>query len=408
MKAFEFGELPLAPLVVDAAYRGGRSGNAGDDPLGPLMRVSNSGGFRYRGNLERLELVCLTTTLSDPNWPDGLDRETGVFTYYGDNKHPGRSLHETPRKGNLLLSRIFEDAHGGSDDRARVPPVFLFASTGEWRDVEFLGLAVPGTGDLRASEDLVAIWRVAAGRRFQNYRARLTVLDTGEIRREWLQALIGGERAHDLAPQAWRDWVASGRARPLLASRTIEHRTRREQVPSDPQDQEMVAAIHHHFEGRAHAFEHCAAALTRLMLPEVASLDVTRPSRDGGRDGVGKLRVGTGPGAILVDFALEAKCYGQANSVGVRELSRLISRLRHRQFGVLVTTSWVDAQAYQELKEDQHPIIVMAAADIVSLLKAHGYSDVATVRRWLEAEFPIDALGASEPDAPTTEGLVDG
>jgi hypothetical protein len=53
-------------------------------------------------------------------------------------------------------------------------------------------------------------------------------------------------------------------------------------------------------------------------------LDVTRPSRDGGRDAVGKLRVGTGPGAILADFALEAKCYGPTNSVGVRELSRLI------------------------------------------------------------------------------------
>ncbi|MCP1762460.1 O-acetyl-ADP-ribose deacetylase (regulator of RNase III) [Bradyrhizobium japonicum] len=36
---------------------------------------------------------------------------------------------------------------------------------------------------------------------------------------------------------------------------------------------------------------------------------------------------------------LEAKCYGSGNSVGVREMSRLISRLRHRQFGVLVTTS---------------------------------------------------------------------
>jgi hypothetical protein len=33
---------------------------------------------------------------------------------------------------------------------------------------------------------------------------------------------------------------------------------------------------------------------------------------------------------------------------GVREMSRLISRLRHRQFGVLVTTSYVDNQAYRE------------------------------------------------------------
>jgi len=51
-------------------------------------------------------------------------------------------------------------------------------------------------------------------------------------------------------------------------------------------------------------------------------------------------------------------------------MSRLISRLRHRQFGVLVTTSYVDSQAYREIKEDQHPIVVIAAADIVVILRS--------------------------------------
>ncbi|WP_163069640.1 restriction endonuclease, partial [Acinetobacter baumannii] len=69
--------------------------------------------------------------------------------------------------------------------------------------------------------------------------------------------------------------------------------------------------------------------------------DVTRPSRDGGRDAVGQLRIGAGPASILVDFALEAKCYSPPGSVGVRDMSRLISRLRHRQFGILVTTTWL-------------------------------------------------------------------
>ena len=115
------------------------------------------------------------------------------------------------------------------------------------------------------------------------------------------------------------------------------------------------------------------------MMPDVVTLDVTRPSRDGGRDGIGQLRVGTGPSGILVDFALEAKCYSSSNSVGVREMSRLISRLRHRQFGVLVTTSWVDLQAYKEIKEDGHPIIVVSAADIVDLLRRNGKGSAAIV-----------------------------
>lgn len=126
------------------------------------------------------------------------------------------------------------------------------------------------------------------------------------------------------------------------------------------------------------------------MMPGIASLDVTRPSRDGGRDAVGQLRIGTGPASILVDFALEAKCYSPPNSVGVRDMSRLISRLRHRQFGILVTTTWLDLQAYREIKEDQHPVIVIAAADIVVLLRAEGRGSGEAVSSWLAEEFPPD------------------
>jgi hypothetical protein len=383
----KFGELLDAGLLIDAVYQGGRAGNAKDDPLGPLLKVSNSGGFRYRGRLDHLEMVVLTTSLNDPDWPDSLDRETGVFTYYGDNKRPGRKLHETPRKGNALLARIFEDAVEGSAGRARVPPIFLFANTGVWRDVQFLGLAIPGTSDLRTTEDLVAVWKTSSGHRFQNYRARFTVLDVGEIARVWIDSLVAGKDKTDSAPQAWLDWVRTGRIALLASPRALEHRTKAEQLPVDADGRDMIKSIREAFVESPHEFEYCAAALIRLTLPDVAALDVTRRSRDGGRDAIGKLRIGIGPGAIYADFAVEAKCYGPDNSVGVREISRLISRLRHRQFGILVTTSWVDAQAYREIKEDEHPIIVMAAADIVAILKAHGQGDAKAVRSWLASEL---------------------
>ena len=102
---------------------------------------------------------------------------TGAFTYYGDNKQPGRALHATPRNGNELLRRIFAAAHEGETGRRSVPPIFVFGNTGEWRDVMFLGLAVPGTSEQQVAEDLVAIWRTANGMRFQNYRARFTILN---------------------------------------------------------------------------------------------------------------------------------------------------------------------------------------------------------------------------------------
>ena len=61
---------------------------------------------------------------------------------------------------------------------------------------------------------------------------------------------------------------------------------------------------------------------------------MTRSRRDGGRDAIGKYRIGVDKSNILVEFALEAKRYKLDDSVGVKETSRLISRLKHREFGI--------------------------------------------------------------------------
>ena len=123
----------------------------------------------------------------------------------------------------------------------------------------------------------------------------------------------------------------------------------------------IIQAIHEHFKANPVTFEGCAASIAQLMDRNFYSFELTRPSRDGGRDAIGLYRVGHGASAIFVDFALEAKCYASDNCVGIKETSRLISRLRHRQFGVLVTTSYVNSQAYKELKEDLHPVLIVSA-----------------------------------------------
>jgi Restriction endonuclease AspBHI N-terminal/Restriction endonuclease len=381
-------DLKTADLLVDATYQGGRAGNSGDDPLNALLKVSLMGGFRYRGSLSALEVVVLTSTMNDPDWPDTIDRETGVFTYYGDNKRPGRALHDTPRHGNEILRNLFDMAHGGVDQRRKLPPILVFASTGVWRDMFFVGLAIPGTSDLRVSEDLAAIWKIADGRRFQNYRARFTILDVPIVSRAWIHDIIACDPHSSNMPTLWKAWVEHGEKRPLLATRSLEHRRKAEQLPPTEDGRAIIKLIHEWFSDRANDFEHCAAEITRLMLPDVAALDVTRPSRDGGRDAVGQLRIGKGAASILIDFAIEAKCYALTNAVGVREVSRLISRLRHRQFGILVTTSYLDAQAYREIKEDQHPIIVLAAVDIVEVLRANGRAGINSIREWLAQEYP--------------------
>ena len=382
-------EASNVDLKVDAVYQGGRRGNAGDDPLPHLLNVSNSGGFRYRGQIQALELVVLTSLGSDPDWPDMLDRETGVYTYYGDNKRPGSGLHETPRKGNELLRRIFNLANSGVEGRRQVPPIFLFETAGAWRDVVFLGLAVPGTADLSVSEDLVAIWRISMGSRFQNYRARFSVLDAPSISRAWITDIIAGNPHSINAPEAWSSWVKTGQPRSLLATRSLEHRTKIEQIPETSIERSILKKIHEYFQDDFHSFERCASELSKLLLPDIVEIDLTRPSRDGGRDAIGKLRIGRGASGILVDFALEAKCYNISTGVGVRDMSRLISRLRHRQFGILVTTSFVNPQAYREIKEDKHPVIVISGKDIVTLLRNDGYADPDSVQKWLNQNFSL-------------------
>ncbi|GAA2369138.1 restriction endonuclease [Streptomyces carpaticus] len=389
-----FADLSAADLVVDAVYAGGTRGNTGDEPIARLIRgVGNQGGFRFAGSRAKgtVSLVVLYTTGTEVDWPDHLDVETGIFTYYGDNKKPGQDLHGTPRGGNALLRDAFAASHGTEGDRlASVPPFFLFqkaASTG--RAVRFRGLLAPGGPALTPDDELAAIWRTTSGKRFQNYRARFTVLDHSRISRSWIQHLLdGGSPTEGDCPPAWANWVKGRTYLPLLAPATTVVRSKAEQLPGDREGQAILEAVRRHFEGVEHGFEPCAVALWRLMAPRTGACDVTRPSRDGGRDAIGQYILGPPASTIAIDFALEAKCYAAGNAVGVREVSRLISRLRHRNFGVLVTTSYFHRQVQEEIHDDGHPIALICGKDIVDVLRQHGYASLSAVQLWLEQNFP--------------------
>ena len=382
MTRFSGEQLHQVNLIVDAVYAGYKTERGGiADPLVPLVGVSRQGGFRYRGTKDNPTLLVLTSNLAEPEWPDQLDETTGTFVYYGDNRHPGRLLHDTPRYGNQLLRQIFDWAHLGQRDR--VPPILIFTSEAIGRTFRFRGLAVPGSPHLAATEDLVALWKTVEGQRFQNYKAVFTILDEAVIPREWIHTVGRGESSN-LAPNTWKAWITAGGIRPLIAPRSLLVRSKAEQLPVTLEDQAVLEVIRQRYKDNPFGFEACAGALTRLLMPDVSRLDLTRPWRDGGRDGIGRLRIGRNPAAIEVDFALEAKCYGANNAVGVREVSRLISRIKHREFGVLVTTSYVDRQAYQEVTNDGHPVILTAARDIVDLLRSAGIRTPMEVRTWLD------------------------
>lgn len=393
MSSVPFGDLTSADLIVDAIYESDRSSSTvGSEPLAPLTGTGNQGGFRFSGSIALPDIVVLYTTMSEADWPDMIDEENGLFYYYGDNRRPGYELHDrrSGRGGNQILRNVFEWTHGGPDDRVKVPP-FLIFSKGEYRrDAIFRGLAVPGAEHLDAGSDLVATWKSIEGQRFQNYRAVFTILDVARVDRTWLRAIRAGDKLGPTCPKPYQQWIVSGRAKPLRAERVKRTRSAAEQLGRTPNQRAVAKAVYDYFSGSPVAFEHFSAAVARMMDANIVSLDVTRPSRDGGRDGIGQYRLGQPQNCITVDFALEAKCHAPTSGLGVKVLSRLISRLRHRQFGILVTTSFLADQAYQELIEDGHPIVVCAGGDIAELLiDRAGVATAAEATEWLARTFPL-------------------
>lgn len=394
MKVFKFHELRSSPLIIDAIYEGGETKNISSEVIGKILSavdvqgktvgVGNAGGFRYRGRLPNPRIVALVSDSSEAAWPDAIDPFTGLLTYFGDNRSPG-DLHGTPRGGNKILAEAFSSFGISRSSRERLP-VFLYFSKWQGRSQQFRGLVVPGGIGVSSDDHLTAIWRTKAGHRFQNYRAVFTVLDEPEISRLWLTDLLLGRNKISNAPFAYREWVETGKYSPLISESVKLVRSKEEQLPTDALGIRLVTHLHQRFAGReAHMFEPVALALWRMQSKIPMDAQVTRQSADGGRDAFGVIRIGPAGDPLRLHFALEAKCYALSNSVGVKETSRLVSRLRRHHFGVLVTTSYVSQQAYEELREDEHPVVLLTGGDIARLLQQNGYDDLDKLDRWISS-----------------------
>jgi hypothetical protein len=396
MKKFEgnkirFADSPSADLHVDAIYLGGTAKNLGASPLSKLVGVGASGGFRpiVGGKPRRVTLCALVTSGEDPDWPDNLDTERGVFTYYGDNREAGKKdMHDTKLKGNVILRDSFMNLHLGL--RELIPVFLVFGKIGrKGYDYQFKGLAVPGANGLGPSEDLVAIWKSGdKNNRFLNYRSRFTILNCPTVSKAWISEIKQtGETLGLNCPQIWKDFVKFGHAPALVAPRSKQVRSKEDQLPESESEWDVLNTLVKYYKAhpeREYAFERCAIEVCKLSDPKIIDLELTPPTRDGGRDGIGVYRLGTDFSYIKVEFSMEAKCYDSQNSNGVHLTSRLISRLKHRQFGYFVTTSFVGTQAYKEIIEDNHPVIIFAGRDIARILIEHGYNSETKVSAWLE------------------------
>lgn len=207
---------------------------------------------------------------------------------------------------------------------------------------------------------------------------------------------MGYENSDLLAPQAWLNFKKFGRDGivPLVAPKTSIIPSRYDQLQMNEEGKDCLKIIRNFYKDNPYGFEACATELMSKIDSNFVDFNLTRPWRDGGRDAIGHYAIGVrghNPNPLLkIDCALEAKCYAEDHSVGVREISRLISRIRYRQFGILVTTSFVGEQAYREVVEDGHPILVVSATNIASTLRQN-HLDSSSLYNWLEtleAKYP--------------------
>lgn len=390
-------------LYIDAVYKAdAQKKNLSAEVLSKLLGVKTQGGFRYLGSVNEPKLVVLYSTGEDIYWRDELDSSMGVFIYYGDNNKPGRDIHKTNLHGNEILRNIFELATSDNvEKREKIPPILVFKKT-TGRDVKFLGLAVPGIKGKPKKDWLTAVWGCnKEGDRFQNYKAYFTILNTSSgsefesgagINLAWLNDIKSGQAiSSKYAPLEWRRFIRLNKYASLMAKKEKYIKSKAEQLPKDLEKRKMLTYIHDYFinKDNGYSFESFSADIISYMDDAVIDVEVTRPYRDGGFDAEGKYRIfKQAENSICVDFYMQAKCYSLTNPVSVADTARLISRIKNRQFGIMITTSYIANQAYKEILEDGHPIILINGNDIIEyIFNELEIRDINTLNKWLENNY---------------------
>jgi len=386
-------------LRVDALYRNTNNRKKDEDEFNKFFwfndnkGINNVSGFRpkSRSDIKSNDILdcafcILVTNLGENEWPDELNPETGQFTYYGDNREPGKSINSTSVGGNKFLESVFEKLHFQS--KSDIQPTLCFQVQKDKDNksyMRFIGLAAPGAQGLSSSDDLVAVWKIRDNLRFQNYRSIFTILKVEIISKSWLDDLVKGIKPHESmhCPEAWSYWVETGIYKALECEKQIIPRTKNEQLPSSKEEIRILDFLIENFSDRE--FEYAAAEMIKILDPSFKNMFVTRAKKDGGKDVIGEYFLGHDNHQIRLSAYIEAKKWKLDSSIGVKPMMRLISRLRHRDIGVFITTSYFDRQVQQELIEDGHPVMLISGGDISKLLIKADLSDPDSLDAWISS-----------------------
>ena len=163
-------------------------------------------------------------------------------------------------------------------------------------------------------------------------------------------------------------------------------------MPQEKAGKKLLGIIYDYFSKvkDEYNFEEFAGKIFQMSDPEkIYDFKVTQSSRDGGRDVIGFYKIGTNNSSYKFSYHLEAKRFkpDEKHGIGVRFTQRLISRIKYREFGVFVTTSFISKQAYEEIIDDNHPIIFITGKDIIDILIKSGINNEKNLLKYLKKNF---------------------
>jgi len=339
---------------VDQTYRD--TTDASRNQFHRWLGVKNSGGIRPllradKSGLAALVLVSSHISVATYNpWEDVLDPLQGRIWYWGDAKaHPTKTRDDWT--GNRYLQRVWCAINERS--WADVPPLLHFSKPAKGQ-VTFNGVCVLA--------DLADAWMEEKRQRVRNYMAKLDVLPIEVCPVAWIRARVAGTDA--FAPPEWVRYAQTGQ-HGRLVTWAKQVRTKGEQLP--PEGSAERRLLHTLNEIDPFKFE-------RLVVRAFDQLDVshqilgTRRSRDGGFDFHGSFRL---PPPLSYSVALkgEVKRYNpESNTVGVKDVARLVARLQRGEHGIFVTNSSFSTQAQEEVFADRYPVELLHGGRLTSLL----------------------------------------
>ena len=336
--------------------------------------LKNQGGIRWlrslRGDQKKYDGIFLFTDekKSGTNpWNDEIDFDRGVINYWGDAK---KSMHYRDAVGNKALLQCFEE------EEASKKPFILHFTKKETGVYQFNGLCV--------LEELQLKWHQHESTPVLNYKVRLGILSCDRVYVHWLRNWRTMEKLPDRlkgAPDQWKTYIKRSRV-DRLTSWTGQIHKKKEQMPPTKDEMNAISELR-----KIHpiAFENLVVDLVRDIGGQyIAGIEVTKPIKDNGFDFEGQF-VMSEPFRYRLTFKGEVKRYGTDNSVGPKDLSRLVASLERGQFGVFITTSYFTAQAQEEAIERKYPIHLINAKELIGMIKrSDHWKDNSLDQTWLD------------------------